>query len=93
MLLSFATKYCSWHQPDHFQILDSYVEGLLWEYQRKFRFGMFRKDELRRYHRFIEIVDEFRARFGLTEIGRKALDMFLRIEGKQRATLRKRSLE
>ncbi|MBI1901796.1 MAG: hypothetical protein HYS13_11885 [Planctomycetia bacterium] len=84
-VLSFATKYCSWHEPERFQIFDSNVKWLLWEYQRQFRFGVFRKYELRQYPRFVQIVDELRSRFELTGIGRKKLDKFLWIEGRQRS--------
>jgi hypothetical protein len=84
VLLSFATKYCSWHQPEHFQILDSSVERVLWQYQRQFIFGSFRKHEIRNYPRFVEIVDQFRSHFGLASIGRKQLDKFLWIEGGQK---------
>jgi hypothetical protein len=71
-VLSFATKYCSWHQPEHFQIFDRYVEWLLWDYQRQFAFSVFKKSELRRYPRFVEIVDQFRSRFGIALMGHGA---------------------
>lgn len=80
-LLSFATKYCSWHAPEHFQIFDSFVEWLLWEYRRQFSFASFRRYELRDYVRFTRVLDEFRSRFKLDSLSRKSLDKFLWIEG------------
>lgn len=80
--LSFATKYCSWHQPEQFQILDSYVDWTLWTYQRQFSFGSFRRYEIRDYSRFVQIVDQFRSHFRLAGIGRKQLDKFLWIEAR-----------
>ncbi|HEV2177175.1 MAG TPA: hypothetical protein VGW33_08240 [Terriglobia bacterium] len=82
--LSFATKYCSWHQPEHFQMFDSNVESMLWRYEREFKFGSFRKDELRKYPRFVQIIDLFRSHFGLPDIGRKEVDKFLWIEGRKK---------
>ena len=31
--LSFASKYCSWHQPTPYQIYDGVVNQMLWNYQ------------------------------------------------------------
>ncbi|MGA2631618.1 MAG: hypothetical protein ABSG54_15570 [Terriglobia bacterium] len=85
-LLSFATKYCSWHQPELYQIYDSTVDMLLSGYQKQFNFASFRREELRDYENFLAIVDKFRSHFGLTSIGRKQLDKFLWMEGKQPST-------
>ncbi len=80
-LLSFTSKYCAWHQPDHFQIFDSYVEWLLWKYQRTFKFAAFRKHDLRHYASFVNVVDQFRSHFGLAEFTRREIDKFLWYEG------------
>ncbi len=77
---SFATKYCSWHQPDLFQIYDSYVDWLLWEYRKRFQFAPFRRYDLRDYPAFVGVVDALADRFGLKQLGRKAIDKFLWIE-------------
>jgi hypothetical protein len=61
VLYSFATKYCSWHQPEHFQIYDSYVGWLRGKYVQQFRFICCRRYELRQYPRFVEILGAFRA--------------------------------
>ena len=83
--LSFATKYCSWHQQEQFQIMDSYVKEMLWRYKRQFGFWSFYRQDMRHYPKFVEIVDRFRSHFGRAEIGRKQLDKFLWIEGRQAA--------
>ncbi len=80
--LSFATKYCSWHEPDLFQIFDSYVEWILWQYKAQFDFAAFKQKELRVYPSFVSVVDQFVEHFGLVRLSRKDLDKFLWIEGK-----------
>lgn len=81
-LLSFASKYCSWHEPEQFQIFDSLVEGLLFKYQCQFSFASYQRDELHNYPQFIQVIDQFRSHFGLSSIGRKRLDNFLWYEAK-----------
>ncbi len=81
ILYSFATKYCAWHRPDLFQIYDSYVDWLLWEYKRVFQFAQFRRVDLRDYRNFVDVVRALRDRFGLHEFSRKEIDKFLWIEG------------
>ncbi len=85
-LLSFATKYCSWHQPSRFQIFDSYVEWLLWQYKKQFGFATFRKYELRVYPTFIDIIGRFVDHFGLQALSQKDIDKFLWSEGVERWT-------
>lgn len=80
-LLSFATKYCSWHQPSKFQIFDSYVEWLLWQYKKQFGFADFRKYELREYPTFLRIIGQFVENFRLERLSLKDIDKFLWIEG------------
>jgi hypothetical protein len=84
VLLSFATKYCSWHEPERFQILDTRVEQLLRRYQKQFTFTSIDLGQLRDYRTFLRIIDDFKAHFGLSGIGRKDLDKFLWIEGKDK---------
>lgn len=82
-LLSFASKYCAWHQPSHFQMIDSYIEWILWQYQQTYRFAQFRRYELRDYPRFLQLVEQFRLHFGLDKFSRKEIDKFLWIEAQQ----------
>ena len=81
VFLSFASKYCAWHEPDRFQIYDSYVDATLWAYQRQFGFADFRREQLREYPTFCAVVDRFRERFNLTSLSRRELDHFLWAEG------------
>ncbi len=67
-IYSFATKYCSWHYPDKFPIVDSYVLGFLYRlncqgYKDKNNYTFcdkFTQGELKDYKRFIEIYNKFR---------------------------------
>lgn len=83
---SFATKYCSFHRPEHYPIYDSRV----YEYLRRLRnrdkhidggFRQFKNEELWDYPLFKGIVDEFRITYGLQEFTYKEIDAFLYIEG------------
>jgi len=80
---SFATKYCSWHDQDHYPILDSFVEKLIIAYRNRDQFATFEKDEIRDYTRFKEILESFRKHYGLTDFGFKKLDKFLWLYGKE----------
>jgi hypothetical protein len=81
--LSFSSKYCAWHQPDKFQIFDSFVEYMLWEYQSNFTFSKFRRKELRDYTKYVQIVGDFCSHFGLSGFSRKEVDKFLWIEARE----------
>ncbi len=81
MLLSFASKYCHWHEPERFQIFDSRVEAMLLAYRRRFGFAKFTNAELRDYPTFLRLIAEFQAFFGLNSFSRKQIDKFLWIEG------------
>ena len=72
--LSFASKYCAWHRPEHFQIFDSYVEELLWAYRREHGFAAFLRKELRSYPAFVRVVDTLVDHCGLRGLSRKQLD-------------------
>lgn len=71
---SFATKYCSWHRPDFYPIMDSYVNQALWDYRRTDGFAVFKRQDLERYPEFVRIVREFRTHFGLEEFSLKQID-------------------
>lgn len=69
---SFATKYCSHHQPLQFAIYDSYVEKVLEEI-----IGNFNRNSLRDYRTYMNTIYEFRQRYGLTDYTIKQLDQYL----------------
>ena len=80
---SFATKYCSWHQPSEFPIYDSFVGKLLLQYQRLDHFANFNKlDDLRDYSIFCDVIRKFRIYYEL-KYSLKELDKFLWQLGKE----------
>lgn len=83
--LSFASKYCSWHNPSAYPIFDKNVNACLWYYKNlKDRFSVtltdrsihFKKDE-KDYPKFVAIVDAFRDAYGLSSFTYKEIDKLL----------------
>jgi hypothetical protein len=81
-LYSFASKYCSRHNPEVFPIFDSYVERMLLRFRRQDGFATFKNVELRQYERFVEIIHAFRKHYGLEQFSIKQIDAYLWLEGK-----------
>ncbi len=80
---SFASKYCHWHKPDIYPIYDSYIDQLLWQYQKQGDVMRFTRAALRDYPRYKEIVESFRKKYGLVQFSFKELDKFLWMRGKE----------
>lgn len=81
---SFASKYCSWHQPDAYPIYDGYVDSLIWAYQKHDKFSKFRRGDLfADYCQYKRVLEAFREYYGLTEFSFKELDKFLWVYGKE----------
>ena len=80
---SFATKYCSFHNPDAFPIYDSYVGKVLVYYRDKLHFSNFRDCDLKDYSIFKRVIGDFRHCFGLEKYSVKQLDQFLWQFGKE----------
>ena len=74
---SFATKYCSNHQPNVFAIYDNYVEKVLLSMNRKERFADFKREDLKDYAMYMSVINSFRRFFGLTRYSVKELDQYL----------------
>ena len=74
---SFATKYCSFHNPDAYPIYDSYVGKILQYYRDSEGFCSFRNIDLKDYPTFKRIIAEFRRHFGLEKYTTKELDQYL----------------
>lgn len=76
---SFATKYCSHHQPDRYPIYDRYVEDVLTVLRqrnpRAFRFK--NRGELKVYSTFRSAIDDFRKAYGLEVYTYKDIDRYL----------------
>lgn len=73
---SFASKYCSWHNPNAYAIYDSYVEECLWYYRKHDRFSDYGREEYD-YRGFVRIVDDFKTHYGLGQFRYRQLDKFL----------------
>ena len=74
---SFATKYCSHHLPDKYAIYDNYVEKVLLSMNKKEPFANFKKEDLKDYETYMEVIREFSQHFGLTQFSIKQLDQYL----------------
>ena len=80
---SFASKYCSHHEPETYPIYDRYVDEMLWYFKKKDKFSEFKRYELKEYKRFSEIVNAFKRHYGLESCLRK-IDIYLWLTGKKR---------
>ena len=80
---SFASKFCSHHEPDKFPIYDYYVEKVLMYFKVKGSFDKFKKENLKEYRRFYAILENFRKFYSLTNFTIKEIDRYLWLTGKQ----------
>ncbi len=86
-LYSFATKYCSWHNPQKYPIYDRYVDEVLRKsYRNQNENVRFKNKDLKKYEKFKKILKNFRNYFKLgeeEELSVKDLDKFLWLYGKE----------
>lgn len=82
-LESFASKYCSWHRPNAYPILDSVLKGLLWQYQQQDPFATFKRKDLDSYSGFTSIHSAFVRTYDLADLSLKTLDKGLWMLGRQ----------
>lgn len=80
---SFASKYCSHHKPETYPIYDSYVEKMLMYFKKTDRFEPFKKDDLKTYSRFIEVIGKFKDYYSLNDFTLREIDIYLWLAGKQ----------
>ena len=83
---SFASKYCSYHQPDKYSIYDRYVALVLTELQKRDSFGDFKRaDDLKNYAGYMKALEDFRNHYGFPEkeFSKKDLDKYLWLLGKE----------
>lgn len=80
---SFASKYCSHHFPDSFPIYDSYVEKMLLHYGRTDEFSTFRKEDLKHYESFVNVIKKFQINYQLDQFSLREIDIFLWLAGKE----------
>lgn len=74
---SFATKYCSHHQPERYAIYDSYVEKVLISMNNRMHYANFNREELKDYDIYMSVIRAFQQRFGLMQYNIKQLDQYL----------------
>jgi len=73
---SFATKFCSWHNPSKYPIYDRNVDTCLWAYRRQDSFAAFKRDGLWDYSSLITVIKAFQVHYGLMSMSLKHLDKF-----------------
>ena len=74
---SFATKYCSHHNPLDYPIYDSYVDEVLRYFRNRDNFSDFQNDELKDYVRFKDILIDFRGFYDLETYNLKQIDQYV----------------
>lgn len=83
---SFATKYCSFHNPTSYPVYDSFV-GKVLLYFRDANIGSsfynFKNSDFRDYEKFVNILCKFRSYYGLEQFSYKDLDKYLWQIGKK----------
>ena len=80
---SFATKYCSFHQPKKYPLFDSNVKTALIYFKKnceKFAFG---DEDLTKYNKFVGIIREFQKVFDIQDYSFRDIDKYLYLVGKK----------
>ena len=80
---SFATKYCSHHNPTNFPIYDSYVEKVLLHFSKIDSFASFKKEELKEYSKFKQVLISFKRFYNIDEFNLKDIDRYIWQLGKE----------
>lgn len=80
---SFATKYCSHHDPINYPIYDSYVEKILMHFKKIDNFSNFKRDDLKDYPKFKKILIEFKKYYDIDDYNLKDIDKYLWQLGKE----------
>ncbi len=77
-LYSFATKYCHFHQPNFYPIYDKNVDVALWHFSKRgYIKQVFRRNDMKDYRTFKEIIDNFRDFNKLSNLEYAELDKYL----------------
>lgn len=74
---SFASKYCSHHNPLDYPIYDSYVDEVLRYFRKRDSFTNFQSGDLKDYVKFKGIMIDFRAFYGLDKYNLKQIDQYV----------------
>ena len=81
---SFATKYCSHHQPTQYAIWDSYVDEVIKYFRDVDGFTVFANDDLKEQAKFKNILRCFGEFYGVSHYSLKDLDRYLWQLGKDK---------
>ncbi|WP_407309964.1 hypothetical protein [Desulfosporosinus sp. SB140] len=79
---SFASKYCSHHNPLDYPIYDSYVDEVLRYFRNRDSFSDFHDGDLKDYVKFKGILIDFRAFYDLVKYNLKQIDQYVWLLGK-----------
>ena len=80
---SFASKYCSHHNPKDYPIYDSYVDEVLRYFQKVDAFDFFKASDLKNYKKFKSILENFRSYYRLDKYTLKQIDQYIWQLGKE----------
>lgn len=80
---SFASKYCSHHNNIEFPIYDYFVDRMLVYFQKKDKFSNFKRDDLKDYVKFKNILVDFKKFYDIDEFNLRDIDKYLWIAGKE----------
>ena len=83
LYVSFASKYCNWHNQKAYPIYDSRARKAIIAYRDQEDNFNFKKKELEHYYDFRKILDEFMKHYNLTHFSYKEIDKFLWMRGKE----------
>lgn len=74
---SFATKYCSHHNPLDFPIYDSYVDEVLQYFRNRDGFSEFKDGDLKKYIDFKDLLIKFQNFYKLGDYNLKQIDQYV----------------
>lgn len=80
---SFASKYCSHHNPLGYPIYDSFVDEILRYFRNRDSFSEFQDGDLKDYAKFKSILIDFRSFYGLDKYNLKQIDQYVWQIGKK----------
>lgn len=80
-LYSFATKFCSHHNPEAFPIYDRNVDKALRAFRKRDHFFSFNNGDLKCYPKFVKIINAFRDYYKLSQYSYKDIDRYLWLLG------------
>lgn len=79
---SFASKYCSHHNNMEYPIYDSFVEKMLWHFEKQDHFYGFKRDELKDYVIFKNVLIAFKKYYHIDGYNLRDIDKYLWLAGK-----------